>query len=104
MSEFEPEWDQALGKALLGARVLVGITHEDQGSSWDEQFFGTVESATADGVLLSLQGARAGNRYNLPPDPRAFLPAQPGTYRLRSTGETVENPDYTASWTIVSGA
>jgi hypothetical protein len=103
VNEDKPEWDESLGKSLLGALVLVGITRDEQEESVDEQFFGMVENATAEGIVLSLQGSRAGGYYNLPPDPRAFLPARPGTYRLRSTGETVENPDYTASWTIVSG-
>jgi hypothetical protein len=36
----------------------------------------------------------------LPPHLSAFQAAKPGEYRLRATGETVENPDLTTSWTI----
>jgi hypothetical protein len=38
--------------------------------------------------------------FTLPPNPEHFHDARPGVYRLRSTGETVENPDLTTVWTI----
>jgi hypothetical protein len=38
----------------------------------------------------------------LPPDTRAFQKASPGEYRLKSTGEVVADPDYTAMWTLRS--
>lgn len=103
MSDAKPEWDEEFGAALIGALVLVGITRVGPDETTQEQFFGTVDKADAHGIELSLGGSRTGDRYRLPPDPRAFFPAAPGSYRIRSTGETLENPDYTATWTIASG-
>ena len=38
--------------------------------------------------------------FTLPPNPENFHDARPGVYRLRSTGETVKDPDLTTIWTI----
>ena len=102
MDDDRPHWDPAFGATLLGAVVLVGITHEGAEGVTHEQCFGIVDRADANGVELILDGARAGDRFSLPPDPRAFHPASPGSYRLRSTGDVCENPDFLATWTMVS--
>ncbi len=39
----------------------------------------------------------------LPADPDAFLPADPGRYVLRHSGEVVVDPDYLTGWTVVLG-
>lgn len=99
--EDRPAWDEASAEKLLGATVLVGLTVNDASGERLEQFFGTVMSADAeDGVMLRLEGSRAGEAYTLPPDLRAFFPAPRGSYRLRQTGEVVVDPDYTTTWTI----
>jgi hypothetical protein len=101
MEEDRPQWDEAFARALEGAVVLVGITHNDPAGPRQEQFYGTViEANPAEGIALRLDGAHAGETYWLPPDLRAFAPASPGSYRLRATGEVVVDPDYTTSWTI----
>jgi hypothetical protein len=41
-----------------------------------------------------------GELYWLPPDLRNVSDAAPGAYRLRSTGETIVDPDLIASWEI----
>jgi hypothetical protein len=70
-----------------------------------QQFFGTVVSADCrKGILLSLKGQRAGEKYNLPPDTRAIEIASAGEYRLRATGEVVADPDYTAMFSIAKQA
>jgi hypothetical protein len=51
-------------------------------------------------VTVRLQGRREGETYVLPAHASAFEPADPGSYRLRSTGETIEDPDYLTTWTI----
>ena len=40
--------------------------------------------------------------FCLPPDMTSFQSATPGSYRLRSSGRVVENPDYLANWTCIS--
>lgn len=102
MDDSKPKWDEAFGQRLLGATVLVGITRLEPDGERQEQFFGTVERANEQGIELLLGGSRSGDTYFLPPDPNAFYPAQPGSYRLRQTGEVLEDPDYTTTWTISS--
>lgn len=92
-------WDDELAETAIGAVVLVGVTYErhDGTVELDDQFYGTIERATrTDRVLIALQGRREGQSWRMPPDIRALRPADPGEYRLRSTGEVVVNPDYTA--------
>lgn len=98
-----PEWDDDTAEALRGAYVLVGISTEDANGKLlsQVQMHGRVSELGVDrGVIVTLEGVRAGETYVLPPDLRAWRPAPPGEYRLRSTGEVVVDPDYTASWTI----
>ena len=96
-----PSWNAALAKSLDGATVLVGLTHQAPAGNWTEQFFGTVMSVDAnDGIVLRLEGKRAGEMITLPPQLQNFETAVPGEYRLRQTGELVTDPDYTAEWTI----
>ncbi len=96
-----PSWDQLGADALLGSSVLIGVTRVCAEGLEQEQMFGVIKSANArDGFEVALQGSRNGEVYWLPPDVRNFFPAQPGEYRLRSTGEVVVNPDFTTTWTI----
>jgi hypothetical protein len=100
MDDGKPEWSDDFAKLLLGSVVLVGITRRSFSGDTLEQFYGTVERADAEGINLALSGSRSGENCFLPPDPRAFFPAQPGSYRLRDTGEVVDNPDFTTTWTV----
>ncbi|MDS4074569.1 MAG: hypothetical protein RKO68_01160 [Candidatus Accumulibacter sp.] len=96
-------WDAGLAELLPGKTLLVGITYvESDGSLIEQQqFFGEVQSAhPRQGILLTLNGRRAGEQYNLPPDTRSINPAAPGEYRLRSTGEVVVDPDYTVTFSL----
>lgn len=80
--------------------VLAGITKVDHAGNVVEQrqFHGRVARAsTAEGVILQ---TASGEEIWLPPDFDSYHPADPGEYRLRSTGEVVVNPDYTATWTV----
>ncbi|MGN6308491.1 MAG: hypothetical protein ACTHNN_02910 [Xanthobacteraceae bacterium] len=94
-------WDEQKAASLDGALVLIGLTVEAPEGSTLSQFYGTViEVDPRSGVLLRLEGTRSGETYRLPPDLNAFFPARPGEYRLRSIGEVVRDPDFTAQWTI----
>lgn len=99
------DWDAPKAASLDGALVLVGITRVGPEGTEQSQFYGTViEVSQHDGVLIRLEGRNSGETYRLPPDLDAFEPAAPGDYRLRSTGETVKDPDYVTSWTITPPA
>ena len=100
MTDENPEWSDSFGRKLLGSVVLVGITRRTSEGDTREQFYGTVERADANGVDMALGGSRSGENFFFPPDPRNFFAAQPGTCRLRATGESIENPDFTTTWTI----
>jgi hypothetical protein len=96
-------WDDNLAQQILGKVVLVGLTYlgADGAVSDQQQFFGTAVSADQrKGILLTLSGLRSGERFNLPPDTRGIDAAAPGEYRLRTTGDVVVNPDYTAVFSI----
>lgn len=99
--DHRPRWDDAAAQRLIGATVLIGVTHQLPEGAHQEQMFGTIIAADAqDGVSVLLEGTRAGEAYRLPPDLGSFQPARPGDYRLRSTGEVVKDPDYTSTWTV----
>lgn len=104
--EFEEDhsWDASLAKTLPGQLVLVGLTYFEMDSEEpfeQRQLFGRVVAADErKGVLLSLDGKRTGEEFTLPPDTRSFRRAEPGEYHLRSTGETVVDPDFTVTFSI----
>lgn len=94
-----PRWDKRFAAQLDGAVVLVGMTYHEPDGPRVEQFFGTVIATDeAEGVTLRLDGSRSGEIFRLPPDLASFVPAKPGAYRLRQTGEVVNDPDYTTTW------
>jgi len=98
-----PVWDAELAERLLERRLLIGLTYIDESGEFvkQEEFCGRVESADQrGGILLCLEGERAGERCKLPQDTRSVTQASPGEYRLRSTGEMVLDPDFTATFVL----
>jgi hypothetical protein len=94
-------WNEEFARKLPGAIVLVGLTYTDKEGDRFEQLFGEVVSVDATrGIALRLAGNRNGEIFWLPPDLSNVSQATPGSYRLKSTGDIVENPDFTATWTI----
>jgi hypothetical protein len=92
---------RGLARGLLGKRVLVGLTFERPGGEAIEQIqlHGEVTQVHADhGIGLRRPGT--GELFWLPPDLSAFDEAEPGEYRLRSTGEVLVDPDLLSVWTI----
>ena len=86
--------------ALMGKRVIVGITMLDKAGALIEQFQvqGRVSDfSLRDGLVLTKPD---GGRYTLPPTLAWLKPARPGEYRLRSTGDVVIDPDYLQSSTL----
>jgi hypothetical protein len=100
-------WKKRQAQDLIGKYVLVGLTFTDaDGRVVDQvQRHGTVEQVDPEaGVQIRLQSPGNGwdrELYWLPPDLGSFEPAKrDATYHLHSTGEDVDDPDFTASWTI----
>jgi hypothetical protein len=92
--------DEVLAKTMIGKVVLVSVTvrARDESILGEEQYFGTIlRISEADGMII-----RRGDTQEemwLPPALDHYVPADPGEYRLRSTGQVVVDPDYLATWT-----
>ena len=82
----------------IGKHLLAGITFLDHEENVIRQIqvHGTIIRIDDRGICFAQAN---GEEYSLPPDRESLKPAPPGTYRLRSTGEEVENPDLITSWT-----
>ena len=68
-----------------------------------EQLHGVIVAATAHGIDIALRGVHEGVTWRMPPMLEELSPARPGLYRLRSTGEAVEDPDFVFSLTVHAG-
>ena len=85
----------------VGKTILIGITRQSAtGDVEHEQFAGRIIGFSEDEYRLAIIACTDGVERTYPWDHRALSPAQPGEYRLRSTGEIIENPDWLMQWTI----
>jgi len=95
--------DEAEAPEYIGKVVLLGVTyldHEDK-LLGQKQWVGTISAfSRKEGIKIKLHDFD--QPFGLPPDKRGIRKAPPGSYRLRSTGEVIENPHYLATWTCVS--
>ena len=94
------EDDEDFAAELLGTYVLVGVTEVDHAGRVlaQRQFHGRVVRASAkEGVILV---DREGREHWIPLHRDAYEPAEPGEYRLRSTGEVVVDPTWLTTWTV----
>lgn len=100
--EPDPDFDEELAEGYLGKYLLVGITCVDhEGNLLSRlQLHGEIVAATADGIDIELHGNNEGDIWRMPPILSDLSLAKPGIYELSSTGEAVENPDFTVSMTI----
>lgn len=87
-------------KPQCGDRVLVKFNFcDEQGEIVEElQFNGKIESITDEIVVL--RHPENGKEVTLPPHFGSYVAAEPGTYELPSTGETMTDPDYITEWTL----
>jgi|SRR5450830_604096 len=98
----DPDFDLEIAEGYIGKYLLVGITRlSHEGDMLSQlQLHGEIVAATADGIDIELRGVHEGHIWRMPPFLDDLNPAKPGFYELRSTGESVENPDFTFSMTI----
>ncbi len=84
---------------MIGKTILVGMTFYDKNDEFVEQkqSWGEIVSLNENTIFIKQKN---GEEFSIPNDPSAIEPANPGGYRLRSTGEVVENPDYLSTWGI----
>ena len=96
-------WSDEIAQIILGRYVVVNVTY--MASDWRTiksraQYHGLiVEVSQENGIAIECQGVWAGKTMSLPPILN-FLPAEPGVYKLETTGEEIENPDLTSAWTM----
>ena len=90
-------------ESLLGKVMLIGLTFYDHNDNMLErkQLWGTVTEANENKILVEQKN---GETFSLPPDLEAVKEAPPGEYRLHSTGEVVENPDFLTTWNVTRPA
>ena len=102
--EGEPLWDQSEADSLVGQYLLGGLTYlasDGETVTSQVQFHGRIAKADKKGVSVVCEGQTwRGQTATLPPDLRAFSAAGSGEYKLRTTGEIVNNPDLLTTWTI----
>ena len=97
-----PLIDDSKAAEYIGKTVLIGVTYLDHNEELIEQkqWAGTISTfSQKEGIKIKLKDSD--EPCCLPPDDRGIRNAPPGIYRLRSTGEEIENPDYLATWTCV---
>ncbi|MGN6058230.1 MAG: hypothetical protein ACTHOI_06565 [Sphingomicrobium sp.] len=89
---------------LDGARILVGVTREHRsGDVSQEQFWGISRIEDQGDVCLVVVECSDGKIREYPFDNRTLAKAAPGEYRLRSTGEIVNDPDFLMTWIVTEG-
>ena len=96
-----PPLDESKAPSYIGKTILVGVTYLDSDEKLlsQKQWSGIIRTfSNTEGIKIE---DRAGSIFCLPPDPSAISAAAPGSYRLRSTGETIEDPDFLATWTCI---
>jgi hypothetical protein len=84
---------------FLGKHLLVGITVLDHEGKLVEQYqvHGIIDRIEEEGITIK---QASGEEFGLPPDLSNVEVAAPGTYKLRSTGEELVDPDFVSSWTV----
>jgi hypothetical protein len=100
-----PFWDDRRARALIGKSILAGVTYANKPGIQSEphmvQIHGTIVGADEDvGITIECAGSRKGTQFILPPHLESFTDAAPGEYRLRTTGEVVNNPQVITTWVI----
>lgn len=86
----------------VGKRILVGVTYVDDKDQplRPAQFVGTVrELIPGNPGNIAIEWDGYGKTYL----PAMVVDAQPGTYKLKSTGQEIVNPDLLATWRYSEG-
>ena len=96
--------DDAEAARLIGKHLLVGLSYLNADGTVlrKSQIHGRITSVDKGILTMRLHGSD--KDFTLPLDLNSIEPADPGEYRLRSTGEVVVNPDLLSSWTITAAA
>ena len=84
---------------FAGKRVAVSLREcAADGTETLTGFWGIIESAKPDGLLLRIEGGDREGHWMMPPDLEALQPAEYAAYQLRDGGDPVTNVDYLATY------
>ncbi|MGV3510546.1 MAG: hypothetical protein ACO1OX_00945 [Novosphingobium sp.] len=99
----EEEWDQDFASELIGQTLLVGITYVDPDGELlrRQQIFGTVTDVE-EGYGVTILQRHNGEPFVIAPILSAIEYAVPGVYQLSDADMAVEDPDFTALFTVTS--
>ena len=95
-------FDEDFADGFIGKYLLVGITRTtDKGKVLSQQqLHGIIITANADAIEIELGGVHEGKTWRMPPILDELAPARRGKYELKTTGEVVEDPDFTFTLTM----
>ena len=84
---------------FLGKYILVGVTYLNPDGTIREMIekHGVIKRISNNTLFFICSDS---TDFSIPFDERAISKAPLGTYKLRSTGEEVMNPDYFSTWTV----
>lgn len=88
---------------MVGKVTLVELQHVDARGRvlLFEHMWGEITRVDRSaGIFVDLKGAHAGRDLALPADLDRFTRANRGLYKLESTGEEIEDPDFLSTWTL----
>jgi len=96
-----PPLDGPKAEQMIGKVVLVGVTrYGGDGHVQDlQQYAGRVLRISFDEGVVLADDVDGHERY-LPPMLDNYMAAEPGEYRMLSTGATVVDPDYVVTWDL----
>ena len=98
-------WEDA-AERLVGSIAVVEMQHYDARGNFlrHDHVWGQIASADEKNGIRMLVGGRTfnGKLLVLPPSLDSFTKPAEGVYRLRSTGEQVENPNWFTTWMVTN--
>ena len=101
------DFNLAIAKVIVGKYILIGLSYfsHDGVLESQQQLHGKVERASEkEGIIVELFGDFRGEKVQLPPDTSTITPAEPGLYKLSTTEEEIENPDYLCTFEVHKSA
>src|SRR5262245_50555555 len=98
------DWDEHQSASLVGKHALVGLTFVDADGTVRRQVQIHGRITAVDETIVTMRLHESEEEFTLPPILEAFKPAEPGEYRLQSTGEIVVDPDLLAKFQITAPA
>jgi hypothetical protein len=95
-------FDEDFADGFIGKYLLVGITRTSEKGKVlsQQQLHGVIITANAEAIEIELGGVHEGKTWRMPPILDELAPARRGKYELKTTGEVVEDPDFTFTLTM----